>query len=207
MQICRPNCVSGMTQADWANNCTNDARKGGISRLLFYKCNDTFEFKEPGGWSNLNNIKQAMCEGFLFVSGPVLGQKPKGSFTKKRMSSCAPEVTTGGSKSITFQDYNADVDFKDNDFWNGVLQNKPYLYLGYITCDDRLYQVEGAWDLEIDEVHEETNEGNSFYDGALTFQGIELLKPVEVPGLNSMLEAYDHSACPASYGGYYTQPW
>ena len=189
--ICSPLCASTLSQIQWAQECDNTHRPGGVSRLVFYKCDPDYAFPEAGSWANLDNWSDAICNGIIFFSGEVLGQKPKGTFTKRRLGSCSPEKTISGSKTVTFQDFNADPDFADYDFWNNVASLKRFLQAGWITCDDRLFMVTGDFDLEIDEVAEDNSDGASFFDGTLTFQSREIIKPVQVDGLNDFLASFD----------------
>lgn len=194
--ICKPSCVTPIPQNDWINQCELSIRNGGIPRLTFLKCDSTLEFPYANGWENIENIKWALCNGHLFISAPVLGQKPKGSFQKKRLTSCSPEETISGTKTITFQDYNADKeDLVDYDFWAGISENKKFLKFGYITCDERWFQFNGNWDIEIDEVDEDTLEGNSYWDGTITMSTKDILKPILVPGILAALEEFTTANC------------
>jgi len=202
MQFCNPNCVVNIPQVDWSNQCDTDFRKGGISRVVFMKCDPTYVHPNPGGWSNIDNIEAAICAGILFFTGEVLAQKPKGSFQKKRLSSCAPERIISGTKTLTFQDFNADPDtLQDYTFWNAILQNHRFMKVGWITCDDRFYQVESTFDIEVDEVIEDTNDGASFYDGVVTFQNLNIVEPIVVEGLNDFLKEFSVNVnCYGYYG-------
>ena len=204
MQFCKPQCVPQIVNPSWGQNCDLTTRPGGVSRLTYFKCDPNYTHPYPDGWENIENVKAAICAGVLFVSGEILGQKPKGSFTKKRLTSCSPERIVSGTKTITFQDYNADdTGLTDYDFWNDVAKYASFMNFGFITCDDRWYQVTGSFDLEIDEVIEDTSEGNSYFDGTVTFQGIDIVKPIIVAGLNDALRSFDvNETC----YGYYYQP-
>ena len=188
--ICNPACVSDLPDMSWVNGCNISTRIGGIPRLTFLKCNEAFVLPYPDGWENINNIKWAINNGQLYVTGDLLGQKPKGSFTKRRLSSCAPETTISGSKTLTFQDFNADdTDLIDFDFWTLVVENKDFLKFGYITCDERWYQYAGDWDIEIDEVIEDTKDGKSFWDGTITMATKDIIVPIQVPGILAALKS------------------
>jgi hypothetical protein len=209
MQICKPDCVTTFPGVDWGSACNITTRDGGIPRLTFLVCDPAMTLPYQGldstgalspsanQWTNPDNIKWAICNGFLKVTGELVGQKPKGSFTKRRLSSCAPETTVSGTKTVTFNDFNADKEtLIDYDFWQAVTDNKQFLFFGFITCDDRWYQHPGSWDIELDEVIEDTGEGKSFYDGTITMVSIDLIKPIYVPGLNLMLKQFASStAC------------
>ncbi len=195
MQTCNPDCGSEIPNNDWSKACDISTRNGGIPFLTFYKCGtDAEDFPNPSAdpiFSDLDNVKWAICQGILIVSAELLGQKPKGSFTKRRMTSCGPEKTISGTKTISFQDFNADVDtLIDFDFWTAVNDNKQFLQPGWVTCDGRWYQTEADWDLEIDEVIEDTKDGKSYYDGVITMSEKDLVKPIIVADLLDTLRNY-----------------
>jgi len=208
--VCNPLCVTGNTPpSDYGNKCNLDARTGGIPRLTFLVCDEEFELPYPGldpitglaslttnPWTNPANVKWAICQGKLIVTGELLGQKPKGSFTKKRLSSCGPEKVISGEKTITFQDYNADKDtLIDFDFWEFVVDNARFLKPGFMTCDGRWYQYEGDWAIELDEVIEETKDGSSFYDGIISFATAKLLKPFNAPLALDAVRSFAGAEC------------
>ncbi len=201
MQTCMPACVTDMPALGWAHGCDINTRKGGIPFFLFYKCDPDAVFAVDTGdlspWSSLENIRQALCQENLYSSGEVLGQKAKGSFTKKRLTSCGSERTVAGSKSLSFQDFNADNDaLIDFDFWNGIVANKRFLQVGWVTCDDLLYMTSNAWDIEVDEVIEADSEtGLSFKDGVININQLEMITPIKVPGLLAMLQNLSTETC------------
>lgn len=206
MQVCNPDCLTPMVKLDVFNGCNITTRKGGIARLTFLKCipNLVFPFAgeitdgvEANPWTNLDNVKWAICNDLLFVSGKILGQKPKGSTNKKRLASCEPEETVSGTKTITFSDYNAasDNSLIEYDFWDGVFMNRKFMYLGWITCSDLWYQYTGAWDIENDDVIEQTSDDNTFFDGTITMNTIQLIKPLYIPGLLALINSFTDSTC------------
>lgn len=196
MNICKPSCVTTIPNADWTKDCEIGTRPGGIPFLTFFKCNPDLEFPQDTGeespWTDLDNWLFAICQEHLFVTGELLGQKPKGTFTKRRTSSCAPETTIAGSKTITFQDYNASVDdLIDFDFWSAIVSNKRFLQIGWITCDDLVYQTASSWDLDLDEVKEDNSEqGLSYFDGVVTINQFALITPIKVPGIYDLIKSF-----------------
>lgn len=196
MEICKPECAADIPNMDWVNGCNITTRPGGVARAAFLKCDPNMVFPFAGEWTNLENVKWAICQGYLFVTGPILGQKPKGSFTKRRLSSCSPEETISGSKTITWQDYNADnVNLTDFDFYSAIVENKKFMFFSWITCDDRWYQYPGSWDIEVDEVEEDTKDGKSFYDSTVTMATKDLIKPIIVPGLLATISSFNSATC------------
>jgi hypothetical protein len=196
--ICRKSCVSAMPKASWINKCKRKARKGGISRIVFLVCDPDMVLPNEGAWENPDNWIWALCNGYMFVTGPVLGSMPKGSFNKKRFDSCSPERTTSGSQTVAFQDYNADdEELQDFDFWKGIMDNLEFLLVGWLTCDELFYRYNDDFDLEIGPVSEDTKEGFFFRDGVITMSVLPTdLIPVKVPGILNALESFvSESTC------------
>lgn len=202
MNTCNPSCVTNIPATAWSNGCKIKKRKGGIPRLTFLKCDEDMTFPFPAAvgqtnpWTNLDNVKWALCQGFLYISGKLVGQKPKGSFQKRRTDSCGPEETISGSKTVTFNDFNADpTNLLDFDFWNEIKNNKEFMFFGYVDCNDLWYQFDGIWDIEVDDVKEDNSEGLSFYDGTITMTTNDIIKPIYVPGLLATLSAFTGAEC------------
>lgn len=185
-QICKPNCVVQRPPV-LSQNCQITVKPGGINRLFFALCGvQNSVFDTPGWFNQAALIKEAICGGYLFFTGEILGQKPKGSVTRKRISSCKPELVIAGTKTVTFQDYNSydpvpledDANYEVNQeylFWDFIDQFQAYLTMGFVTCDGRVFFVDGEWNLEIDEVIEETKDDTSFMEGTLTIQKKSLI--------------------------------
>jgi hypothetical protein len=196
MKTCNPSCVTEIPNNDWSKNCDLTNRKGGIPYLTFVKCDPEYEhpnvvLEGDSPWSNLDNVKAAICAGILYITAELIGQKPKGSFTKRRLTSCSPEQTVSGVKTITFQDFNADEEnLLDYDFWDGIDVSKRFMAVGWITCGELWYQTDSDWDLELDEVIEDTSEGFSFKDGTITINEKALIKPFRVPGILNLIQSF-----------------
>jgi hypothetical protein len=195
MQTCNPSCLSeDIPNTDWAKGCDITTRKGGIPFLTFYRCDPSLSFPYSGTlspWDNLLNVEWALCNGHLYITGEVLGQKPKGSFTKRRIASCSPEMTVAGQKTITFQDFNSDpTGLLDFDFWRSIDSSKKFLQVGWLTCEDLWFQTTSPWDLEIDHVIEDNKEGMSFYEGAVTINEKEIIKPLYVAGISDLIASF-----------------
>jgi hypothetical protein len=196
MNTCNPTCVTDIPNADWTKDCSIGTRVGGIPFLTFFKCDPDINFPVDTGelspWTSLDNWRYAICNGLMFVTGELLGQKPKGTFTKRRITSCSPEVVVSGSKTITFQDFNSSPDdLIDFDFWSGINESKRYLQFGWISCDDLSYQTAKNWDLDVDQVIEDNSqEGLSFYEGEVTINEPNIIKPIKVPGLYDLISNF-----------------
>lgn len=183
MAICSADCTK-LPPRPVKEGCGIDTRPGGINRLVFASCRTQFD-----NILDLSEWCEKVTQGEIVVTNPISGQKPKGSFTKKRISSCQPESVTGVERSITFQDFGADdVAFTDFSFWNAILKDTSLYQVGWLTCDGLFFGFVNQFTLEVDHVIEDTNLGSSFWDGSLMWTGFEHIEPVYVPGLLGVLQ-------------------
>jgi len=173
-------CDSGCTVAlpfPYSNACGVDPLPGGINRIAFLQCDFEFtDITEQSEWD------AAIAAGDVVVSGELIGSKPKGTFTKKRVSSCSPERVTGGEKTVVFQDYNRSGvhgDCSKFTFWNTILGNPKAFRAVLFTCDGYAYGPIDDFTLEADEVIEETNTGNRYVDGSIMWNQLDMICPTE----------------------------
>jgi hypothetical protein len=185
MAICNSVCAPALPLS-YAAGCGIVSRAGGIKFLVFIKCD--YEFTDIGSrveW------EAAVASNDVVISGLVLGQKPKGSFTKKRVASCQPEAVVGAEKTLTFQDYNTDTVTVGEggclaySFWNTILQEPSSYKFGYYSCDGRFYGVINDFQIEVDEVIEDNNTGSIYFDGTISWNQVQMLCP-EVVDLNGL---------------------
>lgn len=202
MAVCKPACATNIPATDWANGCDIIFRPGGICRLTFLICDDSMVLPhspiagQTNQWTNKLNVLWALCNGYLKITGTIMGQKPRGSFTKKRLRSCGPETTISGTKTIAFKDYNSDPDnLLEFDFWQSIMDNQRFLLLGWVTSDEYWYQYTGEWDLENDDVIEETKDDNTFFDGVITMSTKAIIKPIKCPGILETLDSFATAEC------------
>jgi hypothetical protein len=196
MSICKPSCVQLSLNSDWVNKCNLTKRKGGICRILFLVCDPDLVLPVDDGitnpYSNLANWKYLLCNSKLFVTGPVLGQKPKGTFTKKQTQSCGVEEIVSGIKTVSWQDYNAEPDeLLDYDFYEEIFAKRKFLKFGYVSTEDLVYLFSGDWDAEPDDVIEPTQNDNTYHDWVVTMSTIETIKPIKVDGLLAYLNSFN----------------
>lgn len=197
--VCAPNCRTSIPMVIGSNACDFQDRKGGIPRLAFLECayaDSDPTFRAAGGWTNVDNFRDAICGEVIFVTGEILGSKPAPTFNKKRFGSCSPEKTVSGTQTITFTDYNHDYDnLLEFSFWDSIVSNKNNLLVCWITCDDLFYLYTGDWDIEIGEQSEDTREGNAFFAGTITLSSKDIITPVRCEGLNAMLNSFATTDC------------
>jgi hypothetical protein len=179
MAICNSNCAPNLPDS-YSGGCGIVTRPGGISKLIFIKCDYTFtDIESVAEWTT------AVGAGDVVFSGLILGQKPKGSFTKKRIASCQPEGVVGAEKQLTFQDYNTDTITQGGgclayDFWNTILAEPSSYKFAYYSCDGYLYGVIDSFQIEIDEVIEDNNTGSTYFDGTILWNSVTMVCPVKV---------------------------
>jgi len=175
MALCPSTCAPALPEAI-SGGCGITVRNGGISKIVFVKCDYTFE-----DYSNRTEWETAVGAGDVVFSGLLLAQKPKGTFTKKRISSCAPEQLVGKENQITFQDYNSDpLACKDIEFWNTIVNASSSYQMGYYTCDGYFYGLVEEFSIEVDQVIEDNTTGNIFFDGTISWLDLNMLCGVQV---------------------------
>lgn len=183
MAICSSTCAPDLP-VSYTGGCGIQTRPGGIKRLWFVKCdpNVVWDLTEQGDWAT------EQTNGNVVGSGLLMGQKPKGSFTKKRIASCMPEGIVGAEKQITFQDYNTDTVTSPGPgclaytFWNLILNRASDYRLIYETCDGYLYGPISDFIIEIDEVIEDNNTGSTYFDGTITWNDVDMACPAYLAG-------------------------
>lgn len=187
-------CDVEMIQPEW-NGCDVTTKEGGIPHLVFLRCTKDYTHPFAGGWSNLENWRRAICAGVLYFTGEVMGEKPRDTATKKKLSSCKPEEVVSNLKTLNFKDYNSDkVGYTDVDFWNAIMQNQKNLLVGWVMCDDTFYMASGQPSIDVSDVIEPNNTDNHFYDGIITWMEKDIIKPVAVVGLSEFLNEWKNSS-------------
>lgn len=185
MALCPSTCAPALPEPI-AGGCGITVRNGGISKIVFVKCDYTFtDISDRDEWiAALNHTTEGpnpQPDPQVVFSGLLLAQKPKGSFTKKRISSCAPEQLVGKENQITFQDYNSDpLLCKDIDFWNTIVNSASSYQMGYYTCDGYFYGLVEEFSIEVDQVIEDNTTGNIFFDGTISWLDLNMLCGVQV---------------------------
>lgn len=175
MALCPSICAPALP-ASISQGCGITARNGGISKFAFVKCDYTFT-----DLSNRTEWETAIAAGDVVLTGLLLAQKPKGSFTKKRVSSCAPEQLVGKENQVTFQDYNSDPEeCLDVEFWNTIVNASSSYQFGYYTCDGYFYGLVTEFSIEVDQVIEDNSTGNIFFDGTISWLDLNMLCGVSV---------------------------
>ncbi len=198
---CTPECLTASKPpVGFTNGCGKKRAPGGIPRLLFLICDPNHLHPVPvddgvSPWTSLENIEAAMCAGLLNFTGPVLGSMPKPTTETKQMDSCGPEEVVGGTTVINFQDYNVTENLDEFVFWDWVKKSYDGMSFGWITCDELLYMYEGDFAPNVGPVHDPTKKGNRFFDGTISMETSDLIFPIRVPGILSLLARFNPENC------------
>jgi hypothetical protein len=187
MALCSSNCAQN-PQAVAGGGCRLQTRPGGIDRLVFARCDITFT-----AISSLEEWQTKIAAGNIVFSGQVLGQKPKGTVTKKKIASCRPEMVTGVTRQLQFKDANADNSgFTDYDFWNDKDVNQDIFVVGYLTCDELFYGF-FPYAMEIDDTRPENSDEEFAWDGIVQYNSRTATKPVKLTGIGALIAAQTES--------------
>lgn len=182
MSFCIDECEEALPE-NLAVGCNTDKRRGGVRRLIFIKCNVTF-----ADITDLAEWQTKIEAGDIVATGELMGQKPKGSFTKGKFASAIPEEVTGKTNTVQFKDYNADLsENKDLTFYSVIQDKYKKFGMGYADDHDNFYGFYNQWSPEIDEVKEEDVNGSSYIDGTVTWNSPRIEVPAVVAGLNALL--------------------
>ena len=186
MSICADECAEDLPVA-YAQGCENDTRRGGMNFAVFMKCNVAFtDITDTAEWTS------KIQSGDVVASAELLGEKPKPSFTKKKVSSRRPEIVTGRTETFNFQDHNAKLDDNgDLEFWDKVQTNYRKYQVLFLDDHDNVYGFYPDFSPEIGNVIPNDTKENAHVDGTIALDLPNgLMKPsANVPGLTAIIES------------------
>lgn len=186
-QLCSTNCAQNPV-AIAGGGCDLVTRSAGFDRLVFARCDIAFT-----SIADLDEWQAHIAAGRIVFSGQVLGQKPKGTPTKKKLVSCRPEMVTGFTRQLQFTDPNADNGgFTDYDFWNDKDLHQTIYLVGYITCEEFFYGFFN-YALEIDDTRVENSEEEFKWDGLIQYLDRTAKKPIKLTGIGALIASADES--------------
>lgn len=166
------------------NYCQTNFRNGGISHLIFIKCED-YPFA-PEYESDYIAWESFVTNYCVFITNKLRAEKPTTTVSKLKTSFCRPDTIVGMSKTINFVDFNSYEDYFDLKFWDYMLKYDKKYKFGFITCDNLFY---GFYDFEL-EVDVEISDDSKTPErksGVLNFNGVEVLKGYKVDNLVNLL--------------------
>jgi len=182
MSLCNSACVSEIPCIAGAG-CSPQLRSAGIDRVIFYNCDLE--------WADITDLEEwttHIAAGKIGFTGQVLGQKPKATYTRKKIASCLPEQVTGRTYQIQWTDPNADnAAFSDYDFYQYIDANINNLKMAYYTCDGLLYYDISRMSIEVDDVRVEDSDEEMVFDAAVEYKAQGIIQPILLPNLNSVL--------------------
>ena len=172
------------------NACNEiNARPGGYNRFMLAACDyDLSLLTTPLAFQT------AITASDVIASGYILGEKSLGSPTSKTFASCKTDVVTNMEKTIHIMDYHScDIgssEFTEVDMYNAMIDDFSSYYFAVIDCDDNVTGwIEGATASVVsDRVVEQTNQDNAYIDTVVTYRNKNIMKPIFVSGLNSLLD-------------------
>lgn len=181
MAICGDGCVTEIPKQVGAG-CRIITRPAGFDRVVWKRCDFVFaDINDLAEWET--NI----ANGNIGFTGRVLGQKPKGSPTKKRVASCLPERTTNYGRTWQWKDSNADLaTLTEYDLYQFVDENQDVLHIGFYSCDGLLFGFFEDYSLDVDDTRAETNDDDAQMDGSVEIKSRYISKPTKIPGLAAL---------------------
>lgn len=178
---CPPDTITGMTGA----GCRIVTRPAGLDRAIWKTCDTVFS-----DLTSLSEWETHIANGKIIASGRILGQKPKGSPSKKRLASCLPERTVNYSRTYQWKDSNADLAaLTEFDLYQTVDQNQDVLDIGFYTCDGLFLGWFSDYSLDVDDTRGETNDDDATMECSCEIKSRYISKPTKIPGLAAVLNA------------------
>jgi hypothetical protein len=182
MAFCGTGCASPIPQVVGAA-CKIVTRPAGFDRVIFKRCDYTFT-----NITDLNEWAAALANGDIGSTGRILGSKPKGSATKRRVASCLPERTTNYTRTWNWKDSNTDLEtLTEYDFYQHIDENQDTLNIAFLTCDGLLYGFYPDYSLDVDDTRTETNDEDAVIECVVEVKSRLISKPVKIPGLAEIL--------------------
>jgi hypothetical protein len=187
---CLDECAPDLVQSS-LEDCQFNTLKGGFRAFAFMKCNATFD-DISGGITAVSAWEALVASDDIAFTPEIVGSLAAPTVTSLRVASCKPEKAVGANRSISFQDFNADIttgNFSHIAFWENKRANADKLILFAITCEGYVYRWEnGTWVFaSIGEVRPDNSEEPTRIEGSITISGLGLTTPVEVPGILDIL--------------------
>ena len=179
--LCNTSCAQNPV-AVAGGGCRLRTRSAGIDRFVFGRCDITFT-----DITSIEEWQTKIAAGQVVFTGQVLGQKPKGTPTKKKLASCRPEIVTGFTRQLQFTDANADNgNFTDYDFWNDKDENQDIYVVGYITCEEYFYGF-FTYSIEVDDTRVENSDEEFKWDGLIQYIDRTAKKPIKLTGISALI--------------------
>lgn len=178
MAICATGCASEIPKQVGAG-CRITTRPAGFDRALWKRCDYVF-----ADITSLEEWETAIANGDVGFTGRVLGSKPKGTPTKRRVASCLPERTTNYTRTFQWKDSNADLTtLTEYDLYQYVDENQDTLHFAIYTCDGLLIGFFEEWSFDVDDTRTEPNDEDAIMEASVEVKERLITKPIKIPGL------------------------
>lgn len=178
MAFCGTGCATAIP-AQTGAGCRIITRPAGFDRVVWKRCD--YEFTSM---TDLAEWGTAIASGDVGFTGRVLGQKPKGSPTKRRVASCLPERTTNYSRTWSWKDSNADLTtMTEYDLYQFVDENQDVLSIGFYTCDGLFYGWFSDYSIDVDDTRSEPNDEDAVIEASVEVKSRLISKPIKIAGL------------------------
>jgi hypothetical protein len=165
-----------------AGGCAVTTSKGGIIRAIFKACNYT----ALTTLTTLADWTTAITADKVHATGRIVGQRPKPTFTKRKVDSAAPEKIIGGTQSVTYRDYNTSS--AAHDFYDDLNANSEKYHFAYYDANGYVFGFFENISVEAGFVAEEDSEsGSAYWDVTVMWNGYEQPAGVSVPTLETVL--------------------
>ena len=182
MTLCNSSCLTTL-EPHVGQSCGIVPKKGGIYKIFITKCDTIFQdITDIAEWAALK------AAGDVIATEEILGQKPKASFTSKRLGSCTPEAVIAGEQSITFIDSNTDENGGQQEFifWNSILEDSSKFQVGYLTCEGLFVGFIPNFTIEVGDTLEDNGNGIWQIEGTIKWQNKLMEVPETIPGLAAL---------------------
>lgn len=197
--ICSYTCSTATPH--WsAGACNIETREGGIPYLIFFACNFKFNASVMsenglitiGAITDYTSWEEGVHNRLISRTPEGLGEKPLGSFTTQRLSSCSPEAIASETQNLSFVSYDTDsTSFTDRTYWNNIRTNYGKFRLAWQDCNGYVHYSGNVADpgfvfvpTALGYVIPQTNDENSFYQADLSFKYSGLPTIINVANIN-----------------------
>ncbi len=182
MGLCPTGCATAIP-AITGSGCNIITRPAGVDRVIFKRCDYSFTLI-----TDLTEWETAIAADQIHATGRVLGQKPKGSPSRRRVASCLPERTVNYTRTWSWKDSNSDnTTFTDYDFYQYVDQYQDLLHIAFYTCDGLLFGFFEDFSLDVDDTRGETNDEDAAFEVTCEVKSRLVAKPIKLTGLSAIL--------------------
>jgi len=165
------------------DSCEIAIEPGGVANLVITSC----DIPNLAGLT-LPQICTLISAGKVALSPSLLGQIAQADTESSDTESCSPSTITGYTWNLEFSSFGHDpVNFSDYDFWNDLKIRYKRFRFYFMSCSGLLFGVVPSPSFSVSRMREQKNTQKAGWMGNLSWQGLEDIKPVYIPGLQQAL--------------------